>query len=213
MESANLSPVGGARKARKAATRKALKEAGHRCLAEHGYEGASVARIARGAGVAHGTFYVHFESKHALLDELLAEFNAALAERLAPVLGAASTVGIEHTVRRTARVFLEHWRSERWFVESYAQRAAAGLTVGALRDGINPPMLALLRAAFEGRSKALSAADVDADLVVHGLLALWLRVGLQVVLGEAGSAERAAETLTRMTVGALEGLLSSAEES
>ncbi|MCB9730921.1 MAG: TetR/AcrR family transcriptional regulator [Deltaproteobacteria bacterium] len=53
-------------------THEALLDAGAGCMAEVGFAGATVAQITKRAGVAHGTFFVHFQSKHALLDELFA---------------------------------------------------------------------------------------------------------------------------------------------
>lgn len=48
------------------------------CFAEKGYHGTGVADVIRTAGVARGTFYLYFESKRVLFDEILAE----LFERL-----------------------------------------------------------------------------------------------------------------------------------
>lgn len=53
-------------------THDALLAAGATCFADVGFAGATVAQITKRAGVAHGTFFVHFASKHALLDELFA---------------------------------------------------------------------------------------------------------------------------------------------
>jgi AcrR family transcriptional regulator len=54
-----------------ASNRQALLRAGAEVVGERGYEEASVARIAERAGLAHGTFYKHFESRQAMFDELL----------------------------------------------------------------------------------------------------------------------------------------------
>jgi AcrR family transcriptional regulator len=40
-------------------------------IGEHGYAGASVTRIAERAGLAQGTFYLYFESRQHLFDQLL----------------------------------------------------------------------------------------------------------------------------------------------
>jgi len=40
-------------------------------VGKYGYAGASVARVTAEAGVAQGTFYLHFENRQALLDQLL----------------------------------------------------------------------------------------------------------------------------------------------
>lgn len=51
--------------------RSALAEVALKLWAEHGFDQTSVARIAREAGIAKGTFYLYFESKGALLLEVL----------------------------------------------------------------------------------------------------------------------------------------------
>ena len=54
-----------------ASNRQALFRAGAEVVGERGYEEASVARIIERAGLAHGTFYKHFELRQAMFDELL----------------------------------------------------------------------------------------------------------------------------------------------
>jgi AcrR family transcriptional regulator len=52
-------------------TRRKLFASAVRVVGQYGYAGASVARITAEAGVAQGTFYLHFENRQALLDQLL----------------------------------------------------------------------------------------------------------------------------------------------
>ncbi len=63
--------------ARRLETRRKLLEAGAELFAEHGVPAVTSTAIARHAGVATGTFYLHFPDKHALFEELL---DAALEE-------------------------------------------------------------------------------------------------------------------------------------
>ncbi len=168
--------------------------------------------IARAAGVAHGTFYVHFANKEAIADDLLARFNARFATRLQPVIAAAlpgagpgaSVSSLSAIVRAVAEHFVDHWRAERDFVRIYAERTASGLDVAALSDGINPPMLDLLQGLLTRvMGSPADGASMNVGLVTHGLLGLWLRVGLQHVLAGRGDRETAISTLTHLTVGAL----------
>ena len=101
----------------------AIKEAAHLCFLEQGYAGTSIGSITQAAGVAHGTFYVHFASKDAVLDELLVDFNEGLRTRLQPVLATWSS--LPETVRRVAGIFLDYWEERRGFVECFARRSAA----------------------------------------------------------------------------------------
>ena len=76
-------------------TRRRLFAAAIKVVGKHGYAGASVARITEEAGVAQGTFYLHFENRQTLLDQLL------------PVVGEA----VSHAVReRDHSAFTEDQR-------------------------------------------------------------------------------------------------------
>jgi AcrR family transcriptional regulator len=62
---------------RRLETRRKLLAAGTELFAEHGVRSVTSTAIARRAGVATGTFYLHFADKHELFEELVEE---ALAE-------------------------------------------------------------------------------------------------------------------------------------
>jgi len=196
------------RKEKKAATRERLRRAGRACLETHGFEATSVAQIVEAAGVAHGTFYIHFASKEALADELLTDLNGELRTLLAPVIARAPTRPIEVTIRACAEVYLDHFGTEARFIEAYVQRSLRGLGIASARDGINAPMAALLSATLSGLAADRDGApDLDWDLAARGILATWLRIGLQYLLGDGISKAEAVEVLTRLSTGALHGLL------
>lgn len=54
--------------------RSQILDATRRVFAEKGYHAGSINDIIEAAGIARGTFYLHFESKRAVLDELLDQF-------------------------------------------------------------------------------------------------------------------------------------------
>ena len=57
-------------------TRRRLLEAAERIFAEVGYHEASIVKITEAAGVGQGTFYLYFESKKAIFDEVVLDLNA-----------------------------------------------------------------------------------------------------------------------------------------
>jgi AcrR family transcriptional regulator len=61
-------------------TRRRLFAAAIKVVGKHGYAGASVARITEEAGVAQGTFYLHFENRQTLLDQLLPVVGEAVSQ-------------------------------------------------------------------------------------------------------------------------------------
>lgn len=65
------------------ATRRRLIEAGLRVVADGGFAGASTAAIARATGKAHGTVFVHFPTRDALVAELVAEVGRTMSAQLA----------------------------------------------------------------------------------------------------------------------------------
>jgi AcrR family transcriptional regulator len=216
--------LGVTRQEQKTQTRQALKRAAVSCIREHGFVATRIGDITRAAGVAQGTFYVHFPSKEALLDELLGEFNEGLVARLAPRWlerggmepaeapdGSAPAQRIERTerIRRTAGAFLDYWAEHREFVEIYADRLASGLTVETLRDGINPQAAGMLGARLAALLGGRTLDPTAAQLAVHGLLALWARIGLQYLFAKEVEVDRetAVSTLVRLSRGALDGLL------
>jgi AcrR family transcriptional regulator len=56
-------------------TRRRLLDAAEQVFGAHGYHDASVVKLAEAAGVAGGTFYLYFDSKKAVFDELVRDLN------------------------------------------------------------------------------------------------------------------------------------------
>ncbi|NNL65692.1 MAG: TetR/AcrR family transcriptional regulator [Myxococcales bacterium] len=67
--------------ARRESTRRRLVEAATALFAESGLHAATSVAIARRAGVATGTFYLHFPDKHAVFEEIVATTLAELQAR------------------------------------------------------------------------------------------------------------------------------------
>ena len=197
------------REAQKQATRAGLKRAARGCFTKLGYGATGIGDIAKAAGVAHGTLYVHYAGKDAVMDELLADYTAALADKLSPVMATATTKPFEHTIRGAAEAVLDDWKKNKKLIRCFAERAGAGLGADSLHAGVNPPAVALVTPALAAVAEARGVDDVPWDLVTHGLLAMWLRVGLRYLW--IGTRARAVDTLVRMTVGAIEPLLNEGE--
>jgi AcrR family transcriptional regulator len=196
-----------ARALKKAETRRALKRAALECFADAGYRQTQVGDIARRAGVAHGTFYVHFETKEALIDELVVEFNAALLSRLESVFAREEPDGPRAVVTRLAEICLEHWKSERELLAALAERLGSGASLPALRDGISPPLVPFLADRLRAVAVVRGRELADAELVAHALLGMWTRVGLQFLFGGNVSKKRAVELLVDLSIGAIGAVL------
>lgn len=73
----------GSRALQRAATRRDLIAAGLRVVAENGFANATTAAVARETGKAHGTVFVHFPTREALVVELINAIGSAITARLA----------------------------------------------------------------------------------------------------------------------------------
>jgi len=74
---------------KKEATRGRILRAAARALRKHGYEGVGVADVMKEAGLTHGGFYAHFESRDALLAAASDQAGAESIETLSRAVAAA----------------------------------------------------------------------------------------------------------------------------
>ena len=194
------------RTTQKEATRQALKAAARQLFAAQGFSATQIGQITQAAGVAKGTFYVHFSDKDAVLEEMLDEFNEGFLAHIAPLLGEAPREDVPKLIEQLAVGFLEYWEANRAFIRFYSEKAAGGMSLDALQFGINPQMQSALRHLLTEISPA-HPSDADIDLVIQGLLSMWLRLGLQSLFNPAATRTAVTKTLVAMTTGALAGAL------
>jgi len=74
---------------RKEDSHERIVRAAARALRKHGYEGLGVADVMKEAGLTHGGFYAHFDSRDALLAEAADQAGAESLEALSKAAGAA----------------------------------------------------------------------------------------------------------------------------
>ena len=86
-------------------TRTRVLDAAHRAFVEQGYDGATIAAIAEGAGVSAETVYAAFRNKRTLLTEVIQ--RAARGDDATPVLEQAGARGVaaEPDPRQKLRLF------------------------------------------------------------------------------------------------------------
>ena len=82
-----------------------LKETAIDCFSRFGYQGTSIDRIAREAGVTKGAIYYHYKDKSDLLSAAVADRVAEFEDR---VQNACRGVGAEESLRRVVAVCVEH---------------------------------------------------------------------------------------------------------
>jgi len=74
---------------KKEETRGRILRAAARAIRKHGYEGVGVADVMKEAGLTHGGFYAHFESRDALLAAAAEQAGAESNERLSRAVASA----------------------------------------------------------------------------------------------------------------------------
>jgi AcrR family transcriptional regulator len=82
-----------------------LKESAIDCFARYGYQGTSIDRIAREAGVTKGAIYYHYKHKNDLLSAAVADRVAEFEDR---VQRACEGVAPGEALRRVVTVSVEH---------------------------------------------------------------------------------------------------------
>lgn len=101
-------------------TREALLDAGAALAEEHGLAGVSVNMVVAGAGVAKGTFYVHFKDRAAFIDAMHARFHARVESAMADAVA-----GLDPGAERLYRV------TETYLDVSLQNRGAKALSLEA----------------------------------------------------------------------------------
>jgi len=116
----------GARAEQKEATRAHVFAHALRLFDERGYDAVSVEDVVRAAGVARGTFYVHFPTKDDVLIELIRQSDAKICARMR----AARAKTFKDVLRATAKAFADNWRKRRALLPhagAVAMRRIAGV--------------------------------------------------------------------------------------
>ncbi|MGC0366732.1 AcrR family transcriptional regulator [Rhodococcus sp. 27YEA15] len=188
-------------------TREALVQAGREVLEQRGWAGFSVESVAQAAGVSHGTFYTHLESKEALLQEVVRAVAAEMfaASLLGPEISSAPYTRIVESNRRYLRAWSKASKvlrlveqgadtseSLRRMVleirELYVRRGTESLVqlrdAGLVTVDLDPTLTAIcLGAMVEQVAHVMFSSDepLDEDVVVEHLSRLWASaIGLKI---------------------------------
>ncbi len=151
---------------RNGAGRRDLTEIAINCFARHGYQGTSIDRIAREAGVTKGAIYHHFRSKE---DLLAAAVRDRIGEFETRVQNACRDAAPDESLRRIAEVCAEHARSEdrpRFAIKLMVESIETNAPVLEEMRGMMRRFRAFLRNIVRaGQDSGLLRSDADADAV------------------------------------------------
>ncbi|MCG8671984.1 MAG: TetR/AcrR family transcriptional regulator [Pseudomonadales bacterium] len=195
------------RKQQKAATRATIKEVTRRLLDSKDISDITIGGIAKEAGVANGTFYVHFQSKEEVLKELFSDINLEVFNRLKNITSSSKPQPLEKLIKKAAGNFLDFWHDNQGLAKMYAQTFQDTSELETLRDGMNPMAVQLMAQLLEQEAKSNKAKKRNWELVSHAISSIWLRVGLQYLFGNTVSRSEAIDTLTTLTLACINSVI------
>jgi AcrR family transcriptional regulator len=136
----------------------------------HGYHGASMARIAKRAGTAHGTVYLHFADKDDLLGAAMADVSRDLSPALQamPALqpGAQGLAQLDEWLRDVCARFQMHGALLQAAGEAFKTDPYAAVGTDSLR-GMNRSV-----AAIADRIRASGAGGIDPKVAALAIYAM-----------------------------------------
>jgi AcrR family transcriptional regulator len=162
-------------------TRRRLLDAAEHVFGEYGYHDASVVKLAETAGVAGGTFYLYFDSKKAVFDELVRDLN----RRVRHAMKEASSKG-------TTRLESELLGFDAYF--RFTADHPALYRIIRQAEFVSPEMLRYhYDRLSEGYVEALQAASddgeigkLDAEVAAFALMGMGELVGMRWILWGEG---------------------------
>ncbi len=157
----------------RAETRRRLVAAGTELFARRGLAGTPTAQIARRAGVAVGTFYLHFSDKQALFREIVFDALARLRERMAAAREGAGANPAQ-ALRASTAELLAFAEANRSLVRVLFGRDPEAADLGeAVMDELLPGVEARLR---QGVETGALAPELHPTVAAQALVAMWTRV-------------------------------------
>jgi AcrR family transcriptional regulator len=179
-------------------------------FAKGGYHGTHVEHVIRAAGVARGTFYLHFDSKHAvfsaLVDRMLEVFLSVTPPLAEPPV--RTVADAEAILRASYRVVLETFREHR-VLSRLLFEEAVGLDKGfASRlsrhfDAWRARVRATLALFVE---KGVARKDLDVDVTSDLVLGMVERATRVHILPErAPDLDRLIDAIVRFELGGIRG--------
>jgi AcrR family transcriptional regulator len=163
--------------ARGLVTRRRLLDAAEAVFSELGYVEASIVKITEAAGVGQGTFYLYFDSKRAVFDELVRDLN----QRVRHAMKEASSQG-ETRLEQELLGFQAYFRFTAEHPALYRIiRQAEFVSPEMLRyhyDRLSEGYIEALREASERGE----IAELDPEVAVHALMGMGEMIGMRWIL-------------------------------
>jgi TetR/AcrR family transcriptional regulator, fatty acid biosynthesis regulator len=190
-------------------TRRRLLEAAAELLGEQGYGKLSASAVARAAGIAQPTFYVHFRDKQELIQTLAREKLEALRRPLREARQRAArgegTDALRDTFRMPLQALVEHPELFRLYIQEAHQ---PGSPFGAHARELGLELEAdLIEDLIASGARASTKAERERlQMIAQGVIALTETLGLAYLDGRYPDTEAIVDVLTDFALGALGAL-------
>jgi AcrR family transcriptional regulator len=178
-------------------TRRNLLEAAERIFAELGYHEASIVKITEAAGVGQGTFYLYFESKKAIFDEVVLDLNARVRHAMTEAAAQGGT--------RAEKELLGFGAFFRFTAEHPAFSRIIRQAEFVSPDTLHLHYERLTSGYTAGLRQAMQAGEVeegDEEVLAWSLMGIGELVGMRWILwnGDRGMPEHVFDELARIIV-------------
>ena len=163
-------------------TRTKLIEAAEQVFGELGYHDASIVKITEAAGVGQGTFYLYFESKKEIFDELVRDLNRRIRHAMTE-----ASAGADSRLEAELLGFGGYFDFARQHPGLYLIiRQAAFVSPELFRyhyDRVSEPYVAALREA----SSRGEVGPIDPEVTAWALMSIGEMIGMRWVVNGDGS--------------------------
>jgi len=164
------------RTARKARTRRHIFETAMQLFAARSFDTVRIEEICEAAGIAKATFFLHFASKAALIEE----FNAQLVDRLQRELAAApdttpgTATAAEARLRLFVRVLVEEYEANAAVMRQMAREFLNQKDLVAAAQSANREVVDVVETIItDGQASGEFAAHHDPSLAATALISTW----------------------------------------
>lgn len=149
--------------------REAILRAAMEVVGEHGYANATIARVTNAAGIAQGTFYLYFDSRQALFDELLPDCGQRMLDFIRKRVSGARDIFEKE--ERGFRAFFEYMKANPAFFRILTEAAGAAPNAHARHfELVTRPYVETLRRAQRAGQMG-DFGDGDLEAVAYMLMA------------------------------------------
>jgi AcrR family transcriptional regulator len=167
---------------KKVQTRVSLMTAARRVIQEKGIEATQISDITAKAKVAHGTFYVHFDSKETLIRKLVEEYNAELRTEITAIYQREMPGNPAKVLYLVVETFFKKIDEHRPFVKAFAEHYGQSMPFEWISEGFNKPAVEFLAESLVKVREIAGGKEFDALMLAHSLLSMWARLGFRFAL-------------------------------